>query len=232
MIPCFGTTPKSYSMVSTTPRRAVARGGDVDADVVDALLRRSGTRARSSATDRRRSATIPDDHRPARPQSKRTGHRRHRRLRRGGHDALGGKVAIVSGVGPGLGQANAHTLAKEGATVVLAARSADYLDSVKAEIEAAGGRALSVPTNLVDRERVDALVERTVSELGHIDILVNNAFRMDPYQPFEAGRPREVAQGLRRQRVGYALAHAGVHPRAQGIRRRSAATRRSCSSSR
>jgi NAD(P)-dependent dehydrogenase (short-subunit alcohol dehydrogenase family) len=99
---------------------------------------------------------------------------------------LEGKVAIVSGVGPGLGQANAHALAREGATVVLAARSAEYLDSVKAEIESAGGRALAVPTNLVDRERVDALVERTVSELGHIDILVNNAFRMDPYQPFEA----------------------------------------------
>ena len=98
---------------------------------------------------------------------------------------LEGKVAIVSGVGPGLGQANAHALAREGATVVLAARSADYLDSVQAEIEKAGGRALAVPTNLVDREQVDALVARTVSELGHIDVLVNNAFRMDPYQPFE-----------------------------------------------
>ena len=68
---------------------------------------------------------------------------------------------------------------------MLAARSADYLESVRAEIDAAGGRALAVPTNLVERDRVDALVERTVSELGQIDILVNNAFRMDPYQPFE-----------------------------------------------
>ena len=64
-------------------------------------------------------------------------------------------------------------------------RSADYLDSVRAEIEAAGGSALAVPTNLVDRDAVDALVDRTVSELGHIDVLVNNAFRMDPYQPFD-----------------------------------------------
>ena len=98
---------------------------------------------------------------------------------------LEGKVAIVSGVGPGLGQANAHALAREGATVVLAARSADYLDVVRGEIEAAGGRALAVPTNLVDRDSVDALVQRTTSELGQIDVLVNNAFRMDPYQPFE-----------------------------------------------
>ena len=98
---------------------------------------------------------------------------------------LDGKVAIVSGVGPGLGQANAHALAREGAAVVLAARSADYLESVRAEIESAGGRAIAVPTNLVDREQVDALVARAVDELGHVDVLVNNAFRMDPYQPFD-----------------------------------------------
>jgi len=98
---------------------------------------------------------------------------------------LDGKVAIVSGVGPGLGQANARALAREGATVVLAARSADYLAAIRAEIVAAGGRAIAVPTNLVERDRVDALVAQTISELGHIDVLVNNAFRMDPYQPFE-----------------------------------------------
>jgi NAD(P)-dependent dehydrogenase (short-subunit alcohol dehydrogenase family) len=98
---------------------------------------------------------------------------------------LDGKVAIVSGVGPGLGQANAHALAREGATVVLAARSADYLESVRAEIVGAGGRAIAVPTNLVERDQVDALVGHTIAELGHVDILVNNAFRMDPYQPFE-----------------------------------------------
>jgi NAD(P)-dependent dehydrogenase (short-subunit alcohol dehydrogenase family) len=98
---------------------------------------------------------------------------------------LDGRVAIVSGVGPGLGQANAHALAREGARVVLAARSADYLDTVKAEIETAGGLALAVPTNLVEREQVDALVARTLDEFGHLDVLVNNAFRMDPYQPFD-----------------------------------------------
>jgi len=66
---------------------------------------------------------------------------------------LEGKVAIVSGVGPGLGQANARALAREGATVVLAARNADYLARVKDDIEAHGGRALAVPTNLVEPER-------------------------------------------------------------------------------
>jgi len=99
---------------------------------------------------------------------------------------LEGKVAIVSGVGPGLGQANARALAREGATVVLAARNADYLATVQAEIEADGGRAAAVPTNLVDQEQVGALVARTLAEYGQLDILVNNAFRMDTFQPFEA----------------------------------------------
>ncbi len=98
---------------------------------------------------------------------------------------LDGRVAIVSGVGPGLGQANAHALAREGATVVLAARSADYLETVRGEITANGGRALAVPTNLVDRATVDELVRRTLGEYGRIDVVVNNAFRMDPYAPFE-----------------------------------------------
>jgi NAD(P)-dependent dehydrogenase (short-subunit alcohol dehydrogenase family) len=99
---------------------------------------------------------------------------------------LDGKVAIVSGVGPGLGQANARALARQGATVVLAARSADYLEQVQKEIEAAGGRALAVPTNLVDGEQVAALVDRTIDAFGRLDVLVNNAFRMDRGEPFES----------------------------------------------
>jgi NAD(P)-dependent dehydrogenase (short-subunit alcohol dehydrogenase family) len=95
------------------------------------------------------------------------------------------RVVIVSGVGPGLGQANAKALAREGATVVLAARNADYLAQVQGEIEAAGGTALAVPTNLVDPEQVGALVERTVSTYGRLDSLVNNAFRMDTFEQFE-----------------------------------------------
>src|SRR5260221_9621363 len=87
---------------------------------------------------------------------------------------LEGKVAIVSGVGPGLGQANARALAREGATVVLAARNADYLAEVQAEIETDGGRALAVPTNLVDADQAGALVDRTIATVGRLDRLVHN----------------------------------------------------------
>jgi NAD(P)-dependent dehydrogenase (short-subunit alcohol dehydrogenase family) len=99
---------------------------------------------------------------------------------------LSDKVVIVSGVGPGLGQANAHALAREGATVVLAARNADYLARVQTEIKEAGGRALAVPTNLVEPEQVLGLVDRTVAEYGRLDGLVNNAFRMDTFEAFDA----------------------------------------------
>jgi NAD(P)-dependent dehydrogenase (short-subunit alcohol dehydrogenase family) len=98
---------------------------------------------------------------------------------------LADKVALVSGVGPGLGQANARALAREGATVVLAARNEAYLDQVKGEIEADGGQALVVPTNLVKPEEVERLVETVRNEYGRLDVLVNNAFRMDPFEPFD-----------------------------------------------
>src|SRR3954454_3296937 len=100
---------------------------------------------------------------------------------------LNDKVVIVSGVGPGLGQANARALAREGATVVLAARNGEYLNQVQKEIEADGGTALALPTNLVDADQVRALVDGTVDAFGRLDGLVNNAFRMDTFEPLEAG---------------------------------------------
>ena len=63
-----------------------------------------------------------------------------------------GAVAVVTGVGPGLGRATALALAREGAAVVLVARSADRLDGVAAEITAAGGRALAAPASVTKPE--------------------------------------------------------------------------------
>jgi NAD(P)-dependent dehydrogenase (short-subunit alcohol dehydrogenase family) len=96
-----------------------------------------------------------------------------------------GKVAIVSGVGPGLGQATAHALAREGARVVLAARTEAYLKEVAAEIEAGGGTALTVPTDITDRDACARLVAAAVSELGGVDVLVNSAFLYQPLERFE-----------------------------------------------
>lgn len=98
---------------------------------------------------------------------------------------LDGKVVVVSGVGPGLGQAIAHAAARDGAKVVLAARHADRLAAVRSEIEAGGGEALDVPTDITDPAACAALVSAAADRFGGIDVLVNSAFRPHAGLPFE-----------------------------------------------
>ena len=85
------------------------------------------------------------------------------------------RVAIVTGGSRGIGRAIAGGFAAMGATVVIASRKADACERAVREIEAAGGRALAVPTHTGDLDQIAALAERTASELGRIDIVVNNA---------------------------------------------------------
>jgi NAD(P)-dependent dehydrogenase (short-subunit alcohol dehydrogenase family) len=95
------------------------------------------------------------------------------------------KVAIVSGVGPGLGRATALALAREGAAVGLAARTEARVREVADEIEAMGGRALPVATNIADPDQCRRIADATAVEFGGLDVLVNSAFRGDPNQAFE-----------------------------------------------
>ena len=96
---------------------------------------------------------------------------------------LRGKVALVTGASRGVGAAVADALAEAGATVACAARATaaapqrtpGTLDDTVARIEAAGGRAIAVPTNLADPAAVERMVATTVTELGRLDVLVNNA---------------------------------------------------------
>ncbi|PSG97826.1 short-chain dehydrogenase [Thermoplasmatales archaeon SW_10_69_26] len=89
---------------------------------------------------------------------------------------LADEVAIVTGASSGIGAATARALAREGADVALAARREDRLAKLAEEVrEAHGVQALAVPSDVTDREAVDALVETTVDELGRLDVLVNNA---------------------------------------------------------
>ena len=85
------------------------------------------------------------------------------------------KVAIITGGGRGIGKAISIAYAAEGASVVIAARSAAQLEEVGKEITTQGGEALAVPTDLRIREEVENLVQKTVDQFGRIDILVNNA---------------------------------------------------------
>ena len=95
------------------------------------------------------------------------------------------RVVIVSGIGPGLGQELAKACGREGAKVVLAARTEAYLDEVATELGASGVDALVVPTDVADKARCHALVERSAEHFGRIDGLVNSAYTPGPMEMFE-----------------------------------------------
>lgn len=99
---------------------------------------------------------------------------------------LEGKVAVVSGVGPGLGREVALAMAREGAHVVLGARNQSRLDAVAAEVAALGGRAVPVPADVTDPAQAQRLVAAGLEAFGRLDVLVSNAFVPDVFQPFES----------------------------------------------
>ncbi|WP_331770346.1 SDR family oxidoreductase (plasmid) [Embleya sp. NBC_00888] len=88
---------------------------------------------------------------------------------------LDGRVAIVTGASRGIGAATARALHRAGAAVVLAARDTDALNTLAAEIDADGGRALAVPTDVTDPAAVERLVAVAVDRFGRLDAAVNNA---------------------------------------------------------
>jgi NADP-dependent 3-hydroxy acid dehydrogenase YdfG len=90
-------------------------------------------------------------------------------------DELTGTVALVTGASSGIGEATALALAQQGATVAIAARRKDRLDELAGRITDAGGRALAIEADVGERKQAEALVQRTVDELGRLDTLVNNA---------------------------------------------------------
>jgi len=87
--------------------------------------------------------------------------------------SLKGKVALIAGASKEMGSAIARMLAEYGADVAVAARSADKLEAVAADIRAIGRRAAAIPADLTKVEEIDAAVEQTVKDLGGLDILVN-----------------------------------------------------------
>jgi 3-oxoacyl-[acyl-carrier protein] reductase len=133
---------------------------------------------------------------------------------------LSGRVALVTGGSRGLGRADALTLARAGADVAIAdilveselseetdewgslatvarAQGLVHTESTAEEIRAMGRRALALKCDVTDREQVAAAVERTVEELGSVDILVNNAATLDHVGQFTDQRPELWERDLR-----------------------------------
>ena len=85
------------------------------------------------------------------------------------------KSAIITGASSGIGEATAIAMAKEGYGVTLAARSIDKLEALKSKLESGGHKAIAVKSDVVKRQDMKTVAEKTLAEFGSIDVLINNA---------------------------------------------------------
>ncbi len=89
--------------------------------------------------------------------------------------SLSGRVALVTGASQGIGRTVALRLAKDGATVAVAARNQEKLNELVTEISATGGKASAFALDVSDEEQVKSTIKAAIAQFGKIDILVNNA---------------------------------------------------------
>ena len=91
------------------------------------------------------------------------------------HKRVEGKIVLVTGASSGIGLTTAHKLADAGAHVLLLARTQETLDAVKTDIVARGGQASVYACDLNDLEAIDRVSAQILADVGHLDILINNA---------------------------------------------------------
>jgi NAD(P)-dependent dehydrogenase (short-subunit alcohol dehydrogenase family) len=88
---------------------------------------------------------------------------------------LEGKIALITGAGTGIGKGIARAFAAEGATLIIASRNAQHLESTGGELRERGATVLVIPTDVTDEPQVITLFARAIEAYGRLDILVNNA---------------------------------------------------------
>ncbi|SLN09742.1 putative oxidoreductase [Roseivivax jejudonensis] len=108
-------------------------------------------------------------------------------------DNISGKVIVITGASSGMGEATARDLAAKGAKVALGARRQDRLDAIVKDIEAAGGAAVALTTDVTKRDQVETLVTKAKDAFGRVDVMFNNAGLM-PLSPMESLRVDEWDQ--------------------------------------
>lgn len=133
-------------------------------------------------------------------------------------ESLGGKCAIVTGAARGIGRAVAEGLARNGASVILAARSADRLGEVREGIAGGGGKALAAPGDLRSEEYIRSLPALAAEKFGRLDILVNNA-GIGIYGPMEEASAEDWDQVMAvNARAAFLLSRQVLpHLRARGL---------------
>lgn len=126
---------------------------------------------------------------------------------------LEGKVVIVTGGGGGIGSRIARAFSRSGAKVVIASRSLEKLEKVASEIEAQGQTCVAIACDVTDPDQVTEMVDKTISELGGLDVLVNNAGGAMFVKPPAELRAEEwrAAIALNLDSVFYCSAAAGKH---------------------
>jgi NADP-dependent 3-hydroxy acid dehydrogenase YdfG len=95
-----------------------------------------------------------------------------------------GKVVVITGASSGLGEAAARHLSAQGAIVVLGARRMERIQALASELQARGGKALALATDVTDPLQVEMLVASAVSTFGRVDVIINNAGLM-PHSPLD-----------------------------------------------
>jgi NAD(P)-dependent dehydrogenase (short-subunit alcohol dehydrogenase family) len=100
------------------------------------------------------------------------------------------EVVVVTGASAGLGRAIVREFARDGASIGLLARGRDRLEEARREVEALGGRALVLPTDVADADAVERAAEAVEREFGPIDVWINNAMATI-FAPFDQITPEE-----------------------------------------
>ena len=131
---------------------------------------------------------------------------------------MSGRVAFVTGASSGLGAQFARTLSRAGAAVVLASRRIEKLKDLRAQIEGEGGDAHVVGLDVTDIDSIKAAVAHAETEVGSIDILVNNSGvsttqRIQDVTEEDYDYLRHQRQGRLLRRAGGGQAHAGARSR-------------------
>jgi NAD(P)-dependent dehydrogenase (short-subunit alcohol dehydrogenase family) len=116
--------------------------------------------------------------------------------------SLAGRVVVVTGASAGVGRAIARAFGAEGARVALLARNAAALENAAAEIRAAGGEALVVPTDVSDARAVDAAADAVVARWGRLDVWVNDAM-VSVFSPVMETTPEEYRRVTEVTYLGY-----------------------------